>query len=272
MKICYGAPQSDAWLRARCGRITGSGILDATSYLTRKSGDKIAGDSSAKRDRYKMEIISERLTGRLADHFDSVYMQRGREEEAETIGFYETLMRTMVVPVGLVVHEKYDFTAATPDGLVGDEGVLEVKNPATITHLGYVLDGALPEDYVPQVAWQLACTGRRFADFLSRDSRIQDERLRYFYRRTGRDELEWTVTVNKQDVKLTGEAVIDYFTSEVLKLNAEIEYFFAEHEAKPVAPFPVEIITAEGEVIEADDPTTVLDEDWDAVIESQVRA
>lgn len=248
MKIAYGKPQSDAWLHARCGRLCGSRIADAASYLTRASGSKKAGDSSAKRDRYKLELIAERLTGNLADHYVSPSMEWGVEQEQETIQYYESVLRVMVLPVGYVIHPDYPFWGSTPDGLVGSDGILEVKNPDTVTHLTYFLDGILPEQYVPQVVSQLACTGkeRRFADFVSRDSRIQDERLRFFYKRIGRDELEWEVGA----LKLTGENVIDYFTSEVIRLNAEIEQFFQEHGAKPIAPFPVEIISEDGEILE----------------------
>ena len=242
MKICYGAPQSDAWLRARCGRICGSQIIDACSYLTRNSGTKKPGDSSATRDKYRLNLIAERLTGRLSDHVYTPAMQWGNEQEAETIGFYESLMRVMAVPVGFVIHEEFDFWGSTPDALIGEDGVLEVKNPNTVTHLTYFLEGVVAQEYIPQVASQLACCGkeRRYADFVSRDSRIQNEKLRYFYKRTGRDELEWTIGAGKDEIKLTGEAVIDYFTSEAVKMNAEIKAFLAEHNAKAIAPFPLD--------------------------------
>lgn len=245
MRVTYGAPQSDAWLRNRCGRLCGSRIADACSYLTRASGQKKAGDPSAKRDRYKLELIGERLTGRLQDHYDSPEMQWGCEQEEETISYYESVTRNMVIPVGYVVHPELDFFGSTPDGLVGNDGLLEVKNPATVTHLTYVLEGLLPEEYTPQVGAQFACTGdeRRYADFVSRDSRIEDERLRYFYKRIGRDELQWGVAGRT----LTGESVIDYFTSEVIRLNAEIVHFFEEHGAKPIAPFPVIVLEEEAE-------------------------
>jgi hypothetical protein len=149
--------------------------------------------------------------------------------------------------VGFVLHPKFDFTGSSPDGLVGSEGVLETKCPTTAKHLEYVIAGRVPEDYVPQIAWELACTGRKWADFVSFDPRIHEPSLRFFYRRTGRDELEWIISNPKETVTLKGEAVIDYFTSEVLKLNAEIEHFFAEWEIKPIAPFPVELIEAEPE-------------------------
>lgn len=237
MKIAFGSQQSDAWLRNRVGRITGSRLADVCSYLVIKSR---AGESSAKRNNYRMQLIAERLTGRAADTYVSPQMEHATNTEDEAALYYEGVMRQMVEPVGFVLHPKYDFTGASPDRLVGSEGVLEIKCPATTTHLEYIDAGTIPAEYLPQVAWELACTGRKFVDFVSYDPRIQADSLRFFWRRLGRDELEW----GKDDAKLTGEAVIDYFTSEVLKFNAEIEYFFAEREIRPIAPFPVEIVEA----------------------------
>lgn len=242
MRNTYGSQQSDAWLRNRIGRIPGSRIVDVCSYLVIKSR---AGEPSAKRNSLRMDLIAERLTGRAKDHYVSPQMEHGTDTESEAVMFYERALRTMCAPVGFVLHPKYDFTGSSPDALVGTEGVLEVKCPDTTTHLEYIQAGVVPEQYLPQIAWEMACTERKWADFVSYDPRIQDQRLRFFYRRTGRDELEWKA--GKRVLK--GEAVIDYFTSEVLKLNAEIEYWFAEHNAKPIAPFPVELVTEDGEVV-----------------------
>jgi hypothetical protein len=156
-------------------------------------------------------------------------------------------VRVMCEPVGFVLHPEYNFTGASADSLADTDGVLEVKCPETTTHLEYIIDGKVPDQYLSQIAWEMACTERRWADFVSFDPRIQDEKLRFFYRRMGRDELEWRIG----DRLLTGEAVLHYFTEQVIKLNAEIEHFMAEHGAKPVAPFPVEIVDPEtGEVTE----------------------
>lgn len=245
-----GLQQSDAWLRARCGRITGSKLADVVDYVAKgsmKRGDKTIAPG-AKRSKYRREIIAERLTGMLVDHWYSDYMARGEREESPARMFYEGITRQMVTPVSFVIHPDFSFTGASADGLIGKEGVLEIKNPNTITHLEYRDDEVLPEDYVPQVGWEMACAGkeRRWADFLSLDRRIVDPNLCYFLKRVGRDELEWTVPIivdgKAEERKLTGESVIDYFTSEVLKFNAEIEYYFAERKAKTIAPFPVEII------------------------------
>jgi len=233
MRATYGRQQGDAWIKNRIGRITGSRIADVISVLTRASGAKKAGDPSAKRDAYKLEVIAERLTGRAKDHYVSPAMEHGTNTEDDARMYYESVMRQMCAPVSFVLHPRYDFTGSSPDSLVGDSGVLEIKCPETTTHLAYHQGGVVPEEYVPQIQWELACTERQWCDFVSFDPRIQDPNLRFFYRRMKRD-----------------EDLIRHYTEQVLKLNAEIEYFFAEHNAKPIAPFPVEIITEDGEVLE----------------------
>ena len=191
-----------------------------------------------------MELIAERLTGRAKDHYVSPAMEHGTATENDARLYYEGALRVMCEPVGFILHPKYDFTGCSPDSLVGSDGVLEVKCPETTTHLEYVQAGKVPDEYMPQIMWELACTERKWADFVSFDPRILDDRLRFFYRRVERD-----------------EALIDYYTQEVLKLNAEIEYFFAERNIDPkklLAPFPVEII--EEELAEGEVPMSEADE------------
>lgn len=250
MRETYGGQQGDAWLRNRVGRITGSRIADVCSYLTRKSGDKKAGDSSSVRDEYKLQLIAERLTGRAKDQYNSPAMQRGSQLEDKARECYAMVADEPVEKVGFVLHPKYDFTGASADSLVGDDGVLEIKCLLPWNHLKYVLLGQIPEEYVPQIAWEMACANRKWCDFVLYCPDIQGcDELRFWYRRYSRTDLVWTVGSGKDEQTLTGDAVIDYFTREVLKMQAEIEYFFAEHKAAPVAPFPVEVITEDGEVI-----------------------
>ena len=242
MPEIWGIPQSDPWLRARCGRVTGSQMPKASKYLSRASGDKKAGDSSGVRDTYRRALIGERLTGRLANHWESDYMARGNEEEEPARAFYEIITRQNVIPVSFIVHEEFPFFGATADGRIGREGVAEFKNPETAKHIQYLEEGLVPEEYMPQVASEIACAGKecRFAAFMSFDRRIQDGNLCYFLKTTGRDELEWTVGSGAMERKLTGEAVIDYFTNEAIKMDAEVKQFLAEHGVeKAVAPFEV---------------------------------
>jgi len=220
-----GGQQSDAWLRARVGRITGSRIADVCSYLTRASGNKKAGDPSAKRDDYMDELIAERLTGRSKDHYNSPAMQRGSELEDDARLYYEAALKVMVEPVSFVVHQEHDFTGASPDGLVGDDGILEVKCLLPWNHIYYVRTQTIPEEYLPQIQWEMACTGRQWVDLvLYCPEIIGADSMRFFYRRIERDDEQ-----------------IAKYTAEVLKLNAEIEAFMREHDCRPVAPFPVDL-------------------------------
>jgi exodeoxyribonuclease (lambda-induced) len=241
MPEIYGAQQSDAWLRAHCGRITGSGLDAVCAYLSRKSGDKKKGDPKAERDTYKLEKIGERLSGRLATHYETPAMRIGNEYEEEARLYYEGVLNVATTSVGFYVHDEYDFTGASCDALIDDDGVLEIKCPTTPVHLKYVMGGDIPKDYIPQVAWELACTGRAYVDFVSYGVGVLDDDLRFFYRRRGRTELEYSYTdysgAEDREVKLTGEAVIEYFTNEVLKMENEIREFLKGR--RTIAPFPV---------------------------------
>lgn len=243
MPEVYGAQQSALWLRAHVGRLTGSGLASICSYLTRKSGDKVKGDPTAERDNYLLEKIGERLSGRLADHYQTRAMSDGIEFEEEARLYYEAVTNTITKPVGFYVHDQYDFTGASCDALVDDDGVLEIKCPTTLVHLKYVKGGCIPKDYMPQVAWELACTGRAYADFVSYGIGIQDDDMRFFYRRTGRDELEYSYTdysgPEDRVVNLKGEQVIAYFTDQVLKAEAEIQAFLKGR--KTIAPYALEM-------------------------------
>jgi len=242
MPEVYGAQQSDAWLRAHVGRQTGSGLAKICSYLTRKSGDKKKGDPTAERENYILEKIGERLSGRLANHYQTAAMSDGIEFEEEARLYYEAVTNTITTPVGFYIHDDHPFTGASCDALIDDDGVLEIKCPTTPVHLKYVMGGCIPKDYMPQVAWELACTGRSYVDFVSYGIGIVDDETRFFYRRTGRDELEYTYTDFSGDmdreVRLTGEQVIAYFTDQVLKSEAEIQAFIRGR--KTVSPYPVE--------------------------------
>jgi putative phage-type endonuclease len=218
MPESFGRQQGDAWVRYRCGRITGSRMADVCSYL------KDGKTESAKRYNYRMELIAARLTGRTADHYVTPAMQWGIDTEEAAVLFYEAAFGVMSEPCGFFVHPDMPFSGASPDRLIDDDGLLECKAPETVTHLEYILEGKVPDQYMPQIQWELACTGRKWADFLSYDPRIQTENLRFFCRRVERD-----------------EALIAKYTAEVLKMEAEINAFLDKHECKPLAPFPVDL-------------------------------
>ena len=234
----YGSQQSDEWMKQRVGRITASGMADCIAYLKRASNGKKAGESSKVRDNYKMKLIAERLTGRMANNFTSPEMEWGIQYEGEARQCYEMATKTLVEPVNLVVHPRHDFIAASPDGLIDEDGVLEIKCPNTTTHLGYMVEDVMPDDYVPQVATQLLCSGRNYVDFVSYDPRIEDSRGRFFYRRTTVEELRLEIYDGSV---LEGKDVLDYIEAQAVLMNLEIEAFFARRGLTPVAPFELRV-------------------------------
>jgi putative phage-type endonuclease len=172
---------SDEWRAARAGLVTASRMCDVVAKIK-------TGEAAARRD-YRAQLVVEILTGQPQDDgFMNDEMRWGIEQEPFARSAYEVALEVLVDKVGLVMHQTIDRAAASPDGLVGADGVLELKCPKTATHLQYLMDGALPSKYEPQVMWQLACTGRQWADFVSFDPRLPTEKLRLFRVRVKRDE------------------------------------------------------------------------------------
>ena len=157
--------QSPEWLHARCGCVTASRVADAIAKLKN-------GKPTAARETYMMELLAETVTGSAAEHYVSAPMMHGIETEPLARNMYEIERGIEIERVGFVLHPKIKRTGASPDGLIGDDGILEIKCPQTTTHLGYFIEGVMPEKYIPQVTWQLACTGRKFCDFVSYDPRL----------------------------------------------------------------------------------------------------
>jgi hypothetical protein len=164
------------WLRARAGKLTASRMRDAMEFLK-------SGASGAKRTALMHELVAERLTGSSARHYVSDAMLHGLQTEDEAKAAYEAESATFIAPAGFYDHPSIDLCGATPDGLIGDDGLIEVKCPQTATFIGWYLAGVVPPEHVPQMTLQIACTGRRWCEFVAFDPRIRDERRRMFVRR-----------------------------------------------------------------------------------------
>lgn len=161
-------PNSPEWLVARTGLATASRMGDV---MSKGRGDK---ESSA-RASYKLELLTEILTGRATEHYVTAAMQFGIENEPLARTAYELERGVEVERVGLVLHPRIPRSAASPDGLVGKHGLVEFKVPNTTTHLEYLMNGEVPERYKEQMLWQMACAGRKWCDFVSYDPRLPDE-------------------------------------------------------------------------------------------------
>lgn len=170
---------SEAWRQERLGRVTASRVADLVAKT--KSG------YSTSRANYMAELLIERLTGARAESFISPAMQWGTDNEADARIAYEFATDAMVTEIGFVVHPTIDASGASPDGLVGDDGLVEIKCPLTATHVETLLGQSTPGRYVTQIQWQLACTGRKWCDFVSFDPRMP-ESMQLFIQRIHRDD------------------------------------------------------------------------------------
>ncbi len=194
---------TDEWFQLRTGNITASRISDVVA--------KIKTGWGASRQTYKKALIAERLTNIPTKMYTSQAMQWGNDMEDDAALYYEFMTDYQVETVGYVQHPLIERAGASPDRLVNDVGLVEIKCPNTETHAETLRTQTIPKKYRLQMQWQMACTDREWCDFVSFDPRIQQEELVYFCRRVERD-----------------QELIDYLTTEVLVFNEEIEIYLSE--------------------------------------------
>lgn len=181
---------SAEWLQARVGKVTASRVADIVAKT--KTG------YSAMRANYLAELLTERLTGQPAPKFKSEAMEWGSATETDAKAAYEFAKDATLEDIGLVPHPRIPNAAASPDGLVGDDGLVEIKCPNTATHVETLLGQGIPAKYATQMQWQMACTGRKWCDYVSFDPRLPVN-MQLYIRRLDRDdkriaELEEEVT------------------------------------------------------------------------------
>jgi len=158
--------RTDEWYAARLGKVTASRISDVLSKG--KTGE------SASKATYRAELIAERLTRERAQNFVSAAMIWGNEYEPMARSAYELETGLIVTEVGFIDHPTVPMSGASPDGLVGDDGLVEIKCPGTKTHIDLLLNKIVPSKYIAQMQWQMACSGRAWADFVSFDPRMPE--------------------------------------------------------------------------------------------------
>ena len=163
------------WHAARRGLLTASRMADAIAVLK-------TGKPSEARRKLMFELLAERMTGIAVDHYVTPAMQWGLDNQADAIAAYEAETGELVGPEVFVLHPSIDWLGATPDGLVGSDGLLEIKCPTTPKHLAWVMAGEVPDEHKPQMLCQLACTRRQWVDFVSFDPRVKGA-ARLFIRR-----------------------------------------------------------------------------------------
>jgi putative phage-type endonuclease len=191
---------TEEWFTIRIGKVTASRVADVIAKT--KTG------YSATRDNYMAQLVCERLTGQKSESFTNAAMQHGTDTEPLARAAYEALRDVLVDEVGFVPHPTIEMAGASPDGLVGEDGLLEIKCPNTATHIETLLSQSVPGKYNTQMQFQMACTGRQWCDFVSFDNRLPEE-LQLFVKRVPRDnefikqmEDEVVKFLNELDIKI----------------------------------------------------------------------
>lgn len=170
---------TEAWHISRLGKCTASRVADVIAKT--KSG------YSTSRKNYAVELALERITKRRQEGFSSAAMAWGTEQEPNARAAYEMHCGMLVEEVGLIDHPTIPMAAASPDGLVGTRGLIEIKAPNSSTHLENLLSGKPDPRYLPQMHFQMACTGRDWVDFVSYDPRFPEAK-QLFVCRVERDQ------------------------------------------------------------------------------------
>jgi hypothetical protein len=168
--------RTEEWFQARLGKVTASRVADVLSKI--KSGE------SASRRNYKIQLVSERLTGEKQETYINQAMQDGIDREFYAREKYVQQFGE-VEEVGFIKHPTLE-AGASPDGMVGDDGIIEIKCPMGSTHTETLMTQDIPSKYVPQVQFQLLVTGRKWCDFVSYNPMFP-EHLQVFVKRIEAD-------------------------------------------------------------------------------------
>ena len=205
-KVEQGTPE---WFAARLGNVTASRVADVIAKT--KSG------YSASRENYMAQLICERMTGTVAESYTNAAMQWGTETEPLARAAYESYADVLVDEVGYIAHPTIERAGASPDGLVGLFGLLEIKCPNTATHIDTLISEQVPTKYITQMQWQMSCTGRTWADFVSFDPRLPSG-LQMFVKRVEFD-AEYVAMLKEEVIKFLAE-----LDAKISKLNERLNH------------------------------------------------
>lgn len=189
--------RTDEWFAVRCGKVTASRIADVVARTKTGYG--------ASRANYMAELVVERLTNTRAESYTSAAMRWGIDQEPAARDAYSARTGELVTEIGFIPHPRIAMAGASPDALVGVDGMVETKCPNTASHIEYMMEGEPAHEYFLQMQWQMACANRQWNDFCSYDPRMP-EGLQLFIVRVPRD-----------------DSVIEMLEAEVEKFLAELD-------------------------------------------------
>ena len=190
---------TEEWLKIRLGKVTASGVADVLAKT--KTG------VSASRANYLIKLAIQRTTGQIEEGFTNDAMQWGKDHEAQARVAYEVVSGNFVDQVGFVEHPSIKWFGCSPDGLINNNGLVEIKCPNSATHWSYIKDDGPPTKYYIQMQAQMACTEREWCDFVSFDPRMP-ERSRLFIKRVDRED-EYIAEMEAEVKKFLDEVAVE---------------------------------------------------------------
>lgn len=197
------------WHAERLGKATASRIADIVAQT--KTG------YSAARANYAAQLVAERQTGAPAETFSNAAMVWGTENEPRAREAYEFRTGAFVDPAPFVPHPTLAMSGASPDGYIGDDGLLEIKCPQTATHIATLRSGKPDAKYLTQMQWQMACTRRAWCDFVSYDPRLSPAKQLFIVR------------ISRDDARIAElEREVAAFLAEVDAIMADLDRLYPE--------------------------------------------
>ncbi|WP_063657925.1 lambda exonuclease family protein [Candidatus Arsenophonus triatominarum] len=198
--------KTDEWFQARLGKVTASNLHKVLSK----------GRGTTQRN-YLMQLVCETLTGRREEIKTNQAIERGIALEPQARArYYLNEFDVTVTEVGFIPHPSIALFGASPDGLVNDDGLIEIKCPNTTTHIETIVTGKPKYEYLLQMHGQMMCTGRNWCDFVSYDDRLPPNLAYYKIRIIKDDNL-----VN--EIEQAVQAFIEKLKSEINKINQKAE-------------------------------------------------
>ncbi len=200
--------RTDEWFAQRLGKVTASRVADVMAKT--KTG------YSASRENYMAQLVVERLTQTKAESFTNAAMQWGTDQEPFARAAYEAAQGVMVEEVGFMSHPTIEMAGASPDGLVGEDGMVEIKCPNSAGMIEALLTQKVPAKYFAQMQLQMACAGRQWCDYVVFDPRMP-AKAQLFVKRVPRDN-DFIKEMETEIVKFLSEV-----NAQVQQLNRIIE-------------------------------------------------
>ncbi len=180
---CEMEQRTAQWFQARLGKVTASNVYNILSKTAK-------GLPTSKYEDYKIKLITERLTGETSPHYETEDMRWGIEHEEDALKEYAFIYDADIRKCGFIQHPTIKMAGASPDGLIGSDGLIEIKCPRSANHMRFCIDNEIKPEYHAQMQFQMACTERQWCDFISYDPRFTgaSSHLRIKIKRVHRDD------------------------------------------------------------------------------------